>query len=94
MDISELWMKTVKDNPGIQFSVLYKLLKTEMNKIGNIKKPNVMFHNTGGLVFENKTIEWGLEKPLYSTGSAFSDLDNDGDLDLVLNNINDHGFSL
>ena len=89
MDISELWMKTIRENPGIQFSVLYKLLKTEMNKIGNIKKPNVMFHNTGGLVFENKTMEWGLEKPLYSTGSAFSDLDNDGDLDLILNNVND-----
>jgi hypothetical protein len=89
MDISELWMKTIRDNPGIQFSVLYKLLKSEMNKIGNIKKPNVMFQNTGGLVFKNKSRAWGLEKPLYSTGSAFSDLDNDGDLDLVLNNVND-----
>ena len=89
MDISELWMKTIRDNPGIQFSVLYKLLKGEMNKIGNIKKPNVMFHNTGSLVFENITKQWGLEKPLYSTGVAFSDLDNDGDLDLVLNNVND-----
>jgi enediyne biosynthesis protein E4 len=89
MDISELWMKTIRENPGVQFSVLYKLLKTEMNKIGNIKKPNVMFHNTGGLVFENKAKEWGLDRPLYSTGSAFTDLDNDGDLDLVLNNVND-----
>lgn len=89
MDVSELWMKTIRANPGIEFSVLYKLLKNEMDKIGNIKKPNVIFQNTRGLVFEKKTKEWGLEKPLYSTGSAFSDLDNDGDLDLVLNNIND-----
>ncbi len=89
MDISELWMKTIRENRGIKFSVLYKLLKSEMDKIGNIKKPNVMFHNTGGLVFENKSKEWGLEKPLYSTGSVFADMDNDGDLDLVLNNVND-----
>jgi YD repeat-containing protein len=89
MDISELWMKTIRDNPSIKFSVLHKLLKGEMDKIGNIKKPNVMFHNTGGLVFENMTGAWGLGKPLYSTGAAFSDLDNDGDLDLVLNNVND-----
>jgi enediyne biosynthesis protein E4 len=89
MDMSELWMKTIRENKGIEFSVLYKLLKSEMNKIGDIKKPNVMFHNTGTLVFENKTVPWGLGKPLYSTGSVFADLDNDGDLDLVLNNVND-----
>jgi enediyne biosynthesis protein E4 len=94
MDISELWMKTIRENPGIQFSVLYKLLKNEMDKIGNIKKPNVIFQNTRGLVFEKKSKEWGLEKPLYSTGSAFSDLDNDGDLDLVLNNVNDQASIL
>jgi hypothetical protein len=89
MDISELWMKTIRDNPRIEFSVLYKMLKNEMDKIGDIKKPNVIFHNSGRLLFENKSKEWGFEKPLYSTGSAFSDLDNDGDLDLVLNNVND-----
>ena len=89
MDISELWMKTIRENPGIQFRVLYRLLKNEMDKIGNIKKLNVIFQNTRGLVFEKKSKEWGLEKPLYSTGTALSDLDNDGDLDLILNNIND-----
>jgi hypothetical protein len=89
MDFSELWMKTKKENPSIEFSVLYKILKSELNKKGNVKKPNVIFRNTHGLVFENKTESWGLVQPLYSTGSAFSDLDNDGDLDLVLNNIND-----
>ena len=89
MDFSMLWMKKNRENPKISFSVLYKLLKEELDKKGNVKKKNVIFRNSHGLVFENKTIAWGLEKPLYSTGSAFSDLDNDGDLDLVLNNIND-----
>ncbi len=89
MDFSEFWMKKVRENRGMEWSVLYKILKTELDKKGNVKKPNVIFRNSGGLVFENKTIEWGMSRPAYSTGSAFSDLDNDGDLDLVLNNIND-----
>jgi enediyne biosynthesis protein E4 len=89
MDFSELWIKTIKANPAIEFSVLYQMLKRDLIKRGNVKKPNVIFRNSGDLVFENKTSEWGLNQPLYSTGSAFSDLDNDGDLDLVLNNIND-----
>jgi hypothetical protein len=89
MDFSQVWMKKVKENPSIQFSVLYKILMNDLNKKENVKKPNVIFHNSGGLVFENMTSAWGLDQPLYSTGSAFSDLDNDGDLDLVLNNIND-----
>jgi len=89
MDFSQMWTTKVKENPSIQFSVLYKLLMNDLNKKGNVKKPNVIYRNSGGLTFENKTDAWGLDQPLYSTGSAFSDLDNDGDLDLVLNNIND-----
>ena len=89
MDVSEIWMRKMKENPSIEFPVLYKLLINELDKKGDVKKPNVIYRNTGGLVFDNKTSAWGLDQPLYSTGSAFSDLDNDGDLDLVLNNIND-----
>lgn len=89
MDFSAFWMSKNKDNPHMDFSLLYKILKTELDKKGNVKKPNVAFRNNGSLIFCNTTKEWGLDKPLYSTGTAFSDLDNDGDLDLVLNNIND-----
>ncbi|HBH85734.1 MAG TPA: RNA-binding protein [Bacteroidales bacterium] len=89
MDFSTLWLTKIKESPKIEFSVLYRLLKNDLDKRGNVKKPNVVFRNSGGLIFENLTIEWGLDQPLYSTGSAFADLDNDGDLDLVLNNIND-----
>jgi enediyne biosynthesis protein E4 len=89
MDFSQMWLKKVKENNSIQWSVLFKILMDDLNKKGNVKKSNVAFHNSGGLVFNNITKSWGLDKPLYSTGSAFSDLDNDGDLDLVLNNIND-----
>ena len=90
MDMSELWTKTVREKPGIQFSVLYKMLKSEMNKLGDIKKPNVMFRNEGGMDFKKVTAEWGLDQPGYSTGSIYADLDNDGDLDIVLNKLNDN----
>lgn len=49
---------------------------------------NVAFHNRDGLHFDDVTKRWGLAEGLVSTGAAYADLDNDGDLDLVVNNTN------
>jgi hypothetical protein len=49
---------------------------------------NYLFRNNGRLQFENVAPEWGLGIPSVSTGGAYADLDNDGDLDLVINNTN------
>jgi enediyne biosynthesis protein E4 len=49
---------------------------------------NYSFQNLGNLSFVNKSTEWGLDLPSFSNGSAYGDLDNDGDVDLVLNNVN------
>ncbi len=50
------------------------------------------FANNGDLTFTNKAKEWGLGEPSFSNGSAYGDLDNDGDLDLVVNNVNMESF--
>ncbi|MEX0290326.1 MAG: CRTAC1 family protein, partial [Flavobacteriaceae bacterium] len=57
--------------------------------IPEIKIPNFIFKNNGDLSFEDVTQKWGLNFGTYSNGAAYGDLDNDGDLDLVINNIND-----
>lgn len=53
---------------------------------------NYAFRNKGDLTFENVTTSWGLAQNGNSNGAAYSDLDNDGDLDLVINNINSTAF--
>jgi len=53
---------------------------------------NYVFQNTGSLQFKNKSRDWGINKPSNSNGAAYADLDNDGDLDLVTNNVNQNAF--
>ncbi|MFN8349139.1 MAG: VCBS repeat-containing protein [Spirosomataceae bacterium] len=66
------------------------LSKGELYKtIPEVKNPNYLFRNEGNLQFKNKAFDWGLKLPTFSNGAAYADLDNDGDLDLIINNIND-----
>lgn len=54
--------------------------------------PNSAFENKGDFIFEEKATAWGLDTPSFSNGNAYGDLDNDGDLDLVVNNVNMKSF--
>ncbi|MFN3783300.1 MAG: VCBS repeat-containing protein [Spirosomataceae bacterium] len=63
-----------------------------LTQIPEVKISNYAFKNTGKLYFEDVTEEWGLQIPSFSSGAAYGDLDNDGDLDYVVNNTNDPAF--
>lgn len=64
-------------------------LQSVLDMMPSEKLNNYIYKNNGDLTFQKVIAEWGLEDPNFSNGAAYADLDNDGDLDLIVNNIND-----
>jgi len=71
-----------KDNSKLSDKDLYSKMPLD---------PNIsfIFRNNGDLTFTNMAASWGINTPAFSNGSTYADLDNDGDLELITNNIND-----
>lgn len=63
-----------------------------LEQIPAVKLHNYAFRNSGDAVFADMTENWGLSEPCFSNGAAYGDLDKDGDLDFIVNNINDEAF--
>ena len=80
-----LWKKfpdsKLPDDPELKYNLSMQMDPVEMHNFG--------FRNTGDYSFEDVSGKWGLEKYTVSGGAAYSDLDNDGDLDLIVNNWNE-----
>ena len=87
--------KDVSDHDFIVYreEAFAKKSKQEIiSQIPQIKLRSYAFRNNGNLTFSNTSADWGLTIPAFSNGAAFADLDNNGTMDLVINNINDEAF--
>jgi hypothetical protein len=89
--------KDVRNNDFL--SGLYEKLKTDSQDFYNMSKlapsnplPNYIYKNKNGYEFENVTKKWGFDIPSFSHGLSYADLDNDGDLDIVTNNMESEAF--
>ncbi len=84
-DLADVFSTASKEN--IRQEVFEHLLKAESNPV-----TNYIFKNNGAYQFEDKSQEWGFTDPSFSNGAAYADLDLDGDLDLIINNIDKEAF--
>ncbi|MBP7515659.1 MAG: VCBS repeat-containing protein, partial [Flavobacteriales bacterium] len=91
--ITNGYLHDVRDNDYAR--AVYDTIRTGSGYYGTLglvpstKLRNYLFRNNADLTFADSSQAWGFTDPVNSNGAAYADLDNDGDLDLVINNIND-----
>jgi len=87
--------KDITDHDFIAFreqAFAYKSKKEVLSKIPQVKLTHYAFRNNGNTTFSDVSDKWGLTTASFANGAAYADLDNDGKLDLIINNINDEAF--
>ncbi len=78
-------IRQAMDREPVRLMDLVNAMPTSMFK-------KYIYHNNGDLTFTNMQQQWGIDQPAVSSGAVYADLDNDGDLDLVVNNLNQDAF--
>ena len=89
---NDIKMEIQQTKRNYQGNVPLKVKEGIYNRLPSEKISNILFKNKGNISFENKTASAGLNILSYSNGAAYADLDNDGDLDLVVNNMDSEAF--
>ncbi len=80
---------------SIQMKLKFDMTEKEVEmikKMPQIKIANFLYQNNRDSTFTDRAADWGMDQISYSSGAAYADFDNDGDLDLVINNVNDEPF--
>ncbi len=88
-DLRNLMKKARNENGG---SIPIEERQKYYDMMPSIKLPNKMYHNQGDLTFKAVEGEWAIDQESFSNGALYSDLDNDGDLDIVVNNLTMDAF--
>lgn len=84
--------QNIYDTPLGDWDTKVKQKLASIQELPPAKLVNYAYRNTGNLTFDNVSEEWGMEIPSCSNGAAYADLDNDGDLDLLVNNVDQPAF--
>lgn len=81
----------IQKDPTVEIGSIWDIIDIDetLDLVPSQKLKNYTFRNKGDLSFEAVREDWGMDQSTFSNGAAYGDLDNDGDIDLVLNNIND-----
>lgn len=93
--ITNGYPKDVTDHDFMTYRSKASLIATWddiLTQVPQVKLHNYAYKNKGDLTFEDLTKKWGLTVLSFSNGAAYADLDNDGDMDIIVNNINDEAF--
>jgi len=79
-------------NSGVSKAEMQKKIQEKLASLNNVNLPNYLYLNNQDLTFSDYSERAGINEPSMSNGAAYADLDNDGDLDMVVNNINKPAF--
>ncbi|WP_158861115.1 VCBS repeat-containing protein [Lunatibacter salilacus] len=91
-DITNRDFSDFRQNTGVQLFKSYvegnRNLLEQLDQYPDLKVQNKIFENNGDLTFTDRSLDWGSFEPSYSSGVAYADFDLDGDMDVLINNIN------